>query len=303
MRLFNGFTEGWPQLCLDLYAGTLLVQDYADPPLDSVIQARAIVSYLKEKVPALNSAVLKIRHGRSAGERRGMMIEGTGPAEQIEEDGLIYAIDLMLGRDASFFLDTRELRGWLRGLSGGKTVLNAFAYTGSLGVAAMAGGARRVVQVDHNSRYLEVARRSFALNGFPLSGRGFVRADFFHQTAAYRRSHRQFDCVIVDPPFHASGGSGVVDLERDVGRLLRKVQPLVAPKGYLVAVNNALYVSGAAYLSELEALCRDGYLELASTIPVPEDFVGYPTTRTGTPVTDPAPFNHSTKIAVLRRVV
>ena len=35
-------------------------------------------------------------------------------------------------------------------------------------------------------------------------------------------------------------------------------------------------------------------------IPVPDDFTGYPATRVGAFVTDPAPFNHPTKIAVLR---
>jgi len=34
-------------------------------------------------------------------------------------------------------------------------------------------------------------------------------------------------------------------------------------------------------------------------IPVPPDFTGFDMTPAGTPITDPAPFNHSTKIAVL----
>jgi 23S rRNA (cytosine1962-C5)-methyltransferase len=41
-------------------------------------------------------------------------------------------------------------------------------------------------------------------------------------------------------------------------------------------------------------------LEIAALIPVPEDFTGYTQTRSGTPITDPSPFNHSTKIAVLK---
>jgi hypothetical protein len=35
-------------------------------------------------------------------------------------------------------------------------------------------------------------------------------------------------------------------------------------------------------------------------IPVPEDFTGYPHTCLGSPPVDPAPFNHATKIAVLK---
>ncbi|MFZ4397036.1 MAG: hypothetical protein ACOYOU_15585, partial [Kiritimatiellia bacterium] len=39
--------------------------------------------------------------------------------------------------------------------------------------------------------------------------------------------------------------------------------------------------------------------KIAELIPVPADFTGYAETRVGSLITDPAPFNHSTKIAVL----
>ncbi len=52
-------------------------------------------------------------------------------------------------------------------------------------------------------------------------------------------------------------------------------------------------------MQTLESLCADGYLKVSGLIPVPPDFTGYEQTVIGTPVTDPAPFNHSTKIAVL----
>jgi 23S rRNA (cytosine1962-C5)-methyltransferase len=78
------------------------------------------------------------------------------------------------------------------------------------------------------------------------------------------------------------------------------VRPLIADGGYLVAINNALFLSGANYLGELEALCADGYLRIEELIPVPEDFTGYPQTPVGGYPVNPAPFNHPTKIAVLR---
>jgi 23S rRNA (cytosine1962-C5)-methyltransferase len=52
-------------------------------------------------------------------------------------------------------------------------------------------------------------------------------------------------------------------------------------------------------MQTLEKLCKDGYLKIKELIPVPEDFTGYPETRVGKRITDPSPFNHSTKIAVL----
>jgi len=51
----------------------------------------------------------------------------------------------------------------------------------------------------------------------------------------------------------------------------------------------------------LNALCSSGYLQLEEIIPVPLDVTGYPETihDPNYPV-DPAPFNHPTKIAILR---
>jgi 23S rRNA (cytosine1962-C5)-methyltransferase len=40
-------------------------------------------------------------------------------------------------------------------------------------------------------------------------------------------------------------------------------------------------------------------LKIKELISVPQDFTGYPETHVGNPITDPAPFNHSTKIAIL----
>jgi 23S rRNA (cytosine1962-C5)-methyltransferase len=128
----------------------------------------------------------------------------------------------------------------------------------------------------------------------------FIQADFFRQAATFRRRDKRFDCVVLDPPFFSSSVSGVVDQVHQSGRLIHKVKPLVAPGGTLVAVNNALYVSGGSYMETLRAVCSDGYMEIVELIPVPEDFTGYPETRRGASVTDPAPFNHSTKIAILR---
>ena len=91
----------------------------------------------------------------------------------------------------------------------------------------------------------------------------------------------------------------MLDLNTDSARLINKVRPLINDGGWLVSINNALYVSGKEYLLALEELCADGYLKIAELIQVPEDFTGTPETRIGGPVTDPSPFNHSTKIAVL----
>ena len=115
-----------------------------------------------------------------------------------------------------------------------------------------------------------------------------------------KRHGAGFDCILVDPPFFSATSAGTLDLNTDSARLINKVRPLVNDGGWLVAVNNALYVSGQEYLHTLEGLCADGYLSIETLIPVPPDFTGFPGTRVGQPPVDSTPFNHSTKIAVLR---
>ena len=161
----------------------------------------------------------------------------------------------------------------------------------------MAGGAARVVQHDLNRQFLNIAKTSYTLNGFPIHKPGFVTADFFTLIAKLKRTGETFDCVIIDPPFFSTTSKGKVDQVNESARLINKVRPLIRDGGTLIALNNALYVSGKEYMQTLESLCKDGYLSIRELVPVPEDFIGY--NQIGTPITDPSPFNHSTKIAIL----
>ncbi len=298
-RLFNGFLEGFPELVVDLYATTLVLYNYAAAPNEGTHAVVAAAALLRERLPWLKAGIVKTRNGRSSEEKNGILLFGELPDRKVKEGGAWYGLDLCMDQDASLFLDTRNLREWAAKSLGGKTVLNTFAYTGSLGVAALSGGAERVVQLDLDRKALNLAKTSYTLNGFPIHKANFLVGDFWEVINRLKRAGDLFDCVLLDPPFFSVTDRGVVDLQENMARLINKVRPLIQDGGRLVAVNNALYLNGQAYMDSLQTLCADGYLKVADLIPVPEDFTGYPNTRTGTPITDPAPFNHSTKIAVL----
>ena len=296
-RLFNGFYEGEPDLVVDLYASTLAVQNYANDLVQGNVIARRATQFLRDQLPWLRAGIIKSRNAKTDEGRRGQLLFGAEPDPKIKEHSIGYSIDLTMNRDASFYLDTRNLRKWLFENMQGKTVLNTFAYTGSLGVAGLAGGARRVLQHDVNRRFLEVAKTSYTLNGFPILKEDFVAADFFTLVAKLKRSAESFDVVIIDPPFFSTTSKGKVDQVHESERLINKVRPLVNNGGMLITINNALYLSGKEYMQTLETLCKDGYLSIRELISVPQDFIGYGQLRP--PVTDPSPFNHSTKIAIL----
>jgi 23S rRNA (cytosine1962-C5)-methyltransferase len=296
-RLFNGFTEGHPSLALDVYGRTLVIHNHADDPSQNETQIQQVTTHLRAALDWLNTGVLKIRNGKTQQEKRGRLVFGDAPDRKIKEHGIWYAIDLLMNRDASFYLDTANLRKWLIENMRERSVLNTFAYTGSLGVAAMAGGAGTVVQTDMNRQFLNLAKDSYSLNGFPIYKQNFIAQDFFPAVANFKGRKQLFDCVIIDPPFFSTTPKGRVDQEKESARLINKVRPLIRNGGYLIAINNALYVSGREYMHTLESLCKDGYLNIKELIPVPQDFIGHK--PVSEPITDPSPFNHSTKIAVL----
>ena len=60
-----------------------------------------------------------------------------------------YVVDVRRGQKTGTFLDQRENRLLVRGLSRGRRdALNCFSYTGGFSIAAALGGAARVVSVD-----------------------------------------------------------------------------------------------------------------------------------------------------------
>jgi 23S rRNA (cytosine1962-C5)-methyltransferase len=299
-RLFNGFVEGWPALAIDVYGATAAFHDHADSPEAGDQSVSEAVEFVRGRLPWIKSGMRKSRNSPSNEERRGRLLFGESVDKKIREHGVWYALDLFMNQDASLYLDTRNLRQWAITNLRGQSVLNTFAYTGSLGVAALAGGASRVIHVDLDRQFLNLAKTSYMLNGFAINKVDFIAEDFFAAVSRMKRSNKRFDCVFLDPPFFSNTARGRLDLNTDSARLINKIRPLINDGGWLVTVNNALYVSGREYFVALETLCADGYLSIEELIPISDDFLGYPETRVGALVTDPSPFNHSTKIAVLK---
>jgi len=299
LRLFNGFYEGLPGLVVDLFASTLVISNHAREPESLEVAIQTAQAFFRQQFPWISCVLVKRRAAQELHLQRGERVFGAETAAEIEEDGVRYALNLRLNQDSSFYLDTRLLRAYLRENSAGKSVLNCFAYTGALGIAALAGGARSVLQTDLNAEALRLARRSYGLNKFS-SSMNLLPLDFFKAVNRLKTSKSLFDVVILDPPLFSSTGAGTVSLTGNWLTLVNKVRPLVADGGLLIAINNALYLSGEELARSLDELSQSGYVQLETRIPVPQDVTGYPGTIRNEPPVPPAPYNHPTKISVLR---
>lgn len=298
-RLVNGFTEHLSGLVIDVFAKTAVIHDYS-PDGEFERDPEPLKTFLLEKLPFLKAIVLKKRNTESAEEKNGVLIHGVKPDTRIREHGIAYAVDLRMNRDNSFYADTRLLRKWLIDNMAGRSVLNTFAYTGSLGVAALGGHASEVIQTDLSDKFLSLAGRSCAMNCFRYTGKNLIAGNFFPVVGRLKKSGRLFDCVILDPPFFSKTVKGIVDLEYNPLSLINKVRPLVTDGGYLVVVNNSLFLPGKDFLSGIDGLCDDVYLKRETILPVPEDFIGPDPDYLKAYAVSPEPFNHPTKIVILR---
>ena len=300
LRLFNGFTEGLPDLVIDWMAGCAVIFNQARQPEELAGLLPEVAAWLRASLPDLQSILVKTRHAPDLEARRGELLWGEDLPGDLEEAGVRHALDLRINQDASFYLDTRSLRAWLGEQSNGKLVLNSFAYTGSLGTAALAGGALHVDQTDRSLRFLQLAQRSCRLNGLNPAAMRLLAGDFFNITARLRREQALYDLILLDPPYFSDSARGRVDLARNLPALINKVRPLAAHQGRLVVVNNALFVSGQQFMAALRSLCTDGYMEIETHLDIADDITGCPALRAASQPVNPAPFNHSTKIAILR---
>ena len=300
IKLFNGFREGYPDLGIELYARSIVVHlSIAQNEIDHHL-IDSLKEMLTSRLEWVQAIVVKERKSPDINKRKGSLIYGSYLDHKVMEDNVWYAVDLQINQDTSFYIDNRNVRKWIKEKLYKKTVLNTFAYTGSLGVAAMAGKATHVIQTDRNKRFLNIAKQSYALNRIPIQSANFLTGDFFSQISQFNRAGTLFDCVILDPPLFSISPKGTVDISAHYQRLLNKVRPLVNDGGMIIAINNALFVRGIEFIHTLEEMCSDGYLFIDEIIPVPEDCIGYANTIVLPPVCDPSPFNHPTKIAVLK---
>ena len=107
------------------------------------------------------------------------VLYGTLPANEliIKENSLLFAVSVVEGQKTGFFLDQREMRQGIRGISSGKRVLNCFGYTGGFSVYAAA-GSTQVDTVDISAGAIAGTRRNMELNGFKGSTHKYIKGEF-----------------------------------------------------------------------------------------------------------------------------
>jgi 23S rRNA (cytosine1962-C5)-methyltransferase len=189
-----------------------------------------------------------VREKEGLAPRVGLRAGAEPPQEIIIREGdWRFAVDVRGGHKTGFYLDQRDNRRLVRDLAGrwarGGRVLNAFAYSGSFGVAALAGGAGEVVNIDSSGEALRLALRNYELNELAVRESSFVEEDVFHFLRRMRELGATFDMVILDPPKFAQSTADVMRATRAYKDINWLAFRLVRPGGCVVSFSCSGLVS------------------------------------------------------------
>ena len=268
-RLFNGSSEKRPGLTVDRYGDLLLIQTFHNA-LDGDERV-AIENFYAAVMPGLTAIYNDRSHpnSRVANPLPAEVVSAAQEPREIHEMGVHYVIQARHGgQDPWLFLDMRAGRRRVMQEASGKSLLNLFAYTCGIGVAAAKAGAAHVVNIDFAESNLKVGKENARLNDLPIRLR-FVHSDAFaamrqlagigqpamvrgkRMPAFPRLDQRSFDLVFLDPPRYAKSLFGVVDIVKDYAALMKLALLCTTAGGTLICCNNAAEISREVWADQL----------------------------------------------------
>nr|WP_315980158.1 class I SAM-dependent methyltransferase [Aliamphritea spongicola] len=153
----------------------------------------------------------------------------------VTEGELKFWMQPLKNQNSGLFLDMREGRRWVQQHAEGARVLNLFAYTCGFSVAALAGGAEKVVNLDMSSPALNTGRENHRLNDHDLSRVKFFAHDLFRSWGKLKREG-PYDLVVIDPPSFQKGSFVAT---KDYLKVLRRLPELTGENAKVLSCLNS----------------------------------------------------------------
>lgn len=243
-RIFHGRGQLFPGLehvCIDWFRPLILLTAYAE--IDDVAGLTEALLHADVR-HQIRTIVLQNRFERSTpaqilyGEAAGALVANEGR--------LRFNVHPGTQQNSGLFLDMRCLRDWLLENSRDSNVLNLFAYTCSLSVAAIAGGARSVTNVDLSKTSIKWGEDNHTLNEQDLRSVNSIPHKLLKSWGRIKQLGR-YDIVLIDPPTRQHGS---FDVTKNYRAIMKKLSSLCAPGAKVIATINSPFLSGE-YLQKL----------------------------------------------------
>ncbi|MGJ8694512.1 MAG: bifunctional 23S rRNA (guanine(2069)-N(7))-methyltransferase RlmK/23S rRNA (guanine(2445)-N(2))-methyltransferase RlmL [Thalassotalea sp.] len=239
-RVYDGDIPEY-NAALDIYQDHLVIQEYAAPsniPPETVAKRIQEVIYWAPKVLNISTSkvVLKTRQ-KQKGTNQYQKLEQTDQSMIVQEYGAKLKVNLWQYLDTGLFLDHRKTRQIVAQRAKNKSLLNLFAYTGSVSVQAALHGAATVTTVDMSKTYLTWAEENFALNKLSGEKYQFIQADCLDWL---KKNKQLFDVVFIDPPTFSNSKrmEDSFDVQRDYLNVLTDAKTAMAENGEIIFTNN-----------------------------------------------------------------
>jgi 23S rRNA (cytosine1962-C5)-methyltransferase len=233
-RLVNGEGDGLPGLWVDLY-GAFAVISAASGGLLPLARLLAEELLARDGRDGVRGAAIKVRSKDPQDRSLKDEVVGERPPAKlvVQELGAPYEVHLLGSLNVGLFCDMREHRRGIGRFVAGRRVLNTFAYTGALSVAAMRAGATAVTSVDLSSGVLAWARENFRLSGFAADDERlrFVVSDVRRFMEKEKEAGASYDTIILDPPTVSAARAGLWSMKKDYPDLIALATRLLPPEG------------------------------------------------------------------------
>ncbi|PID61658.1 MAG: bifunctional 23S rRNA (guanine(2069)-N(7))-methyltransferase RlmK/23S rRNA (guanine(2445)-N(2))-methyltransferase RlmL [Gammaproteobacteria bacterium] len=221
----------------------VVLQEYRAPASVNAAMAASRLSAVIAVLPELLSIEPVSLHVKERSRQRGSEqyrrdTAAPGITATLREGNCRFILNFSDYLDTGLFIDHRRIRRHFTEIAKGRRVLNLFAYTGSVSVAAGVGGADETLSVDLSANYCRWAERNLALNGLDAAaGHRVLRADvptWLQEAGA--EWHEHFDLVFLDPPTFSNSSRTDKDwsVQDHHAGAIRDVLQLLAPGGTLV---------------------------------------------------------------------
>jgi 23S rRNA (cytosine1962-C5)-methyltransferase len=261
LRLVHAESDGIPGLIVDRYNHGLVVQflssgveTWRETLLD-LLQTWTGVDWIYERSDA------EVRKLEGLPDRSGPLLDAPPKSLIIEEQGLMFHVDLRLGHKTGYYLDQTSNRARVRALAAGRDVLDCFCYTGGFSAYALQGGARRVLAVDSSAEALALGRENIALNGLPFEKIEWELGDVFQVLRQLRDRNRAFDLIVLDPPKFAPTASQVQRAARGYKDINLLAFKLLRPGGILATFSCSGGVDADLFQKIVAAAALDAGVE------------------------------------------
>lgn len=193
-------------------------------------------------------------------KEEGKWLKGAKPQTEFLENGLRFVVDVVQGQKTGFFLDQRNNRAMVGNYAKGKTVLNAFSYTGGFSTYALAGGAKEVVSLDISKSAVEMSDINVKLNFPETQVHKPVAEDCFRYLKEMPKD--VFDCIILDPPAFSKNLATVKNATRGYKEINLKALQKIKTDGLLFTFSCSQHISTDLFQKIIFGAAADAHREV-----------------------------------------